>query len=152
MEKGLSYSGPDAGLAVVAALSSMTQQSATDGLGSCGAAIALRSSQARCPIRFTLAIDVWIRSLADCATAGAIKVEYDVLNFDAQNFTHRLRLTREYADHEDVRSDFASSTQSSPVIAVGQGSITTPPPADMSAMRTLATAAQTTTKGSCGFE
>ncbi len=142
MEKGLSYSGPDAGLAVVAALSSMPQQSATDAL--VRAALLSPYDQVRRDARYALRS----RSMYGYAPLliaqlqAPIKVEYDVLNFDSQNFTHRLRLTREYADHEDVRSDFASSTQSSPVIAVGQGSVATLPPADMSAMRTLATAAQ----------
>ncbi len=140
MERGLSHSGQDVGLAVVTALSGMSQQSATDAL--VRAALLSPYDQVRRDARYALRS----RSMYGYAPLliaelqAPIKVEYDVLNFDAQNFTHRLRLTREYADHEDVRSDFASSTFEPPIVT-GRDAIRLPVP-NMTAMQTAAIAAR----------
>ena len=142
LSKRLGYSGQDACSAVVDALAAMPQQAATDAL----IRVALYSSYD--PVSRNAAYALRSRSLFGYAPLliaqlqAPIKMEYDVLNFDPSNFTHQLRLSREYADHKDVRIDYASSTNTSPLISVGQGSMTTPAPADTSGMRTMAAAAQ----------
>jgi hypothetical protein len=142
LERDLAHSGEDAYLAVVEALASMPQQAATDVLiraalfspyehVSRNAIYALRSRSLFGYVPLLIA-----------KLQAPIKVEYDVLNFDSQNFTHELLLSQEYADHEDVRLDFSSTTNTSPLVTVGQGNQIAPASPDMSAMRTLAVAAQ----------
>jgi hypothetical protein len=142
METALSHSGKDACLAAIEAFAAMPQQSATDALVRAAlysmhddvsreAMYALRS---RSPFGYV--------PLLIAALQAPIKVEYDVLNLDPNNFTHQLRLSRQYADHEDVRIDYASSTTTSPLVTVGQGSMRSAAPADTSAMQTMKTAAK----------
>ena len=142
LEKELNNSGETAALAVIDALTAMPQQVATESL--LRAAIFSQFSE----VRHRAAYSLRSRSLYSyaplliAAFKAPIEVEYNVLNFDANNFTHQLRLSRAAADHEDVNIQYASSTFTSPVVRVGQGSVTSPVPPDSSAMRTMQTAAQ----------
>jgi hypothetical protein len=136
ISKELANSGEDACLAIIDATAEMHQQWATETL----LRAALYSPYQEVSNRAIYALKSrpvfdYVPLLIEKLKAP-IRVEYDVLNYDVNNFTQHLRLSRQAFDHEDVKIDYASVTNTSPVLQRGSGSLSTNPGPDSSVFRT----------------
>ncbi len=111
LQSGLAYSGQDACLAVVDALAAMPQQAATDSLLHAAVFSPLDEvSRAAVYVLKKRSPYSYVPALLS-AMQAPIRYEYDVLNFNATNFTHQLALSQEKPDSNNVVVYYDSETQ-----------------------------------------